>query len=61
MQSDLMQPDFLATAYGYKMNGCGVGDIVYPGKYRTHPWRVSYKKLKLKSKTVDIKLKSQRP
>jgi monodictyphenone polyketide synthase len=24
MQSDLMQPDFLAAAYGHKMNGCGV-------------------------------------
>jgi acyl transferase domain-containing protein len=24
MQSDLMQPDFLAAAHGHKMNGCGV-------------------------------------
>lgn len=24
MQSDLMQPDFLAAAYGHKMNGRGV-------------------------------------
>lgn len=24
MQADLMQPDFLAAAYGHKMNGCGV-------------------------------------
>jgi len=24
MQSDLMQPEFLAAAYGHKMNGCGV-------------------------------------
>jgi monodictyphenone polyketide synthase len=24
MQSDMMQPDFLAAAHGHKMNGCGV-------------------------------------
>jgi monodictyphenone polyketide synthase len=24
IQSDLMEPDFLAAAYGHKMNGCGV-------------------------------------
>ena len=24
MQSDLMQPEFLAAAHGHKMNGCGV-------------------------------------
>ncbi|KAL4931573.1 type I polyketide synthase [Aspergillus undulatus] len=35
MQSDMMQPDFLAAAHGHKMNGCGVvtssihGDIGY--------------------------------
>ncbi|KAL4784960.1 hypothetical protein BJX76DRAFT_356566 [Aspergillus varians] len=35
MQSDLMQPDFLAAAHGHQMNGCGVvtssihGDIGY--------------------------------
>ncbi|KAH8726149.1 putative polyketide synthase [Phaeosphaeriaceae sp. PMI808] len=40
MQSDLMQPEFLAAAHGHKMNGCGVvtssihADIVYTlGEY----------------------------
>jgi iterative type I PKS product template protein len=56
MQSDLMQPDFLAAAYGHKMNGCGVvtssihADIAYTlGEYL-------YKKLKPKAKTVDINI-----
>jgi iterative type I PKS product template protein len=56
MQSDLMQPDFLAAAYGHKMNGCGVvtssihADIAYTlGEY-------IYKKLKPKAKTVDINI-----
>ncbi|KAJ9142487.1 Ketoacyl-synt-domain-containing protein [Pleurostoma richardsiae] len=54
MQSDLMQPDFLAAAYGHKMNGFGVvtssihADIAYTlGEY-------IYKKLKPKAKTIDI-------
>ncbi|KAI7977446.1 hypothetical protein EIK77_007068 [Talaromyces pinophilus] len=54
MQSDLMQPDFLAAAYGHKMNGCGVvtssihADIAYTlGEYL-------YKKLNPTAKNVDI-------
>jgi monodictyphenone polyketide synthase len=56
MQSDLMQPDFLAAAYGHKMNGCGVvtssihADIAFTlGEYLM-------KKLKPKSKTIDMNM-----
>ncbi|OJJ40791.1 hypothetical protein ASPWEDRAFT_34272 [Aspergillus wentii DTO 134E9] len=54
MQSDLMQPELLAAAYGHKMNGCGVvtssihADIVYTlGEY-------IHKKLFPKVKNVDV-------
>jgi iterative type I PKS product template protein len=54
MQSDLMQADFLAAAYGHKMNGCGVvtssihADIAYTlGKHLM-------KKLRPKVKDVDM-------
>ncbi|KAL8792417.1 MAG: hypothetical protein Q9195_005031 [Heterodermia aff. obscurata] len=54
MQSDLMQADFRAAAWGHKMNGCGVvtssihADISYTlGEYL-------YKKLKPKSKEVHM-------
>ncbi|KAJ0120535.1 hypothetical protein J7T55_015264 [Diaporthe amygdali] len=56
MQSDLMQPDFRAAAWGHKMNGCGVvtssihADIAYTlGEYL-------YKKLKPSSKQVLINI-----
>ncbi|TVY84593.1 Atrochrysone carboxylic acid synthase [Lachnellula suecica] len=54
MQSDLMQPDFQAAAYGHRMNNCGVvtssihADIAFTlGEYLM-------KKLKPKSKTIDM-------
>ncbi|KAK2767075.1 Atrochrysone carboxylic acid synthase Agnpks1 [Arachnomyces sp. PD_36] len=56
MQSDLMQPDFLAAANGHHMNGCGVvtssihADIVYTlGEYL-------YKKLNPKAKPMGINI-----
>ncbi|KAL4935846.1 hypothetical protein BDV06DRAFT_233897 [Aspergillus oleicola] len=56
MQSDLMQPDFLAAAHGHKMNGCGVvtssihGDIGYTlGGYL-------YKNLVKGGKTPDMNM-----
>ncbi|KAF2118833.1 putative polyketide synthase [Lophiotrema nucula] len=54
MQSDLMQPEFLAAAHGHKMNGCGVvtssihADIAYTlGEYL-------YKQLVPKAKAIPI-------
>ena len=56
MQSDLMQPDFVAASYGHKMNGCGVvtssihADIAYTlGEY-------VMKKLKPKVKEVHMNI-----
>ncbi|KAK4208426.1 hypothetical protein QBC37DRAFT_379096 [Rhypophila decipiens] len=56
MQSDLMQPDFRAAAWGHKMNGCGVvtssihADIAYTlGEYL-------YKKLKTGAKNVHMNI-----
>ncbi|KAK4168184.1 hypothetical protein QBC43DRAFT_309829 [Cladorrhinum sp. PSN259] len=56
MQSDLMQTDFRAAAWGHKMNGCGVvtssihADIAYTlGEYL-------YKKLKSTSKDVPMNM-----
>jgi iterative type I PKS product template protein len=56
IQSDLMQPDFLAAAYGHKMNGCGVvtssihADIAYTlGEYLI-------KKLKPRAKEIDLNI-----
>ncbi|KAI2613400.1 putative polyketide synthase [Hypoxylon sp. NC1633] len=56
MQSDLMQPDFLAAAHGHKMNGCGVvtssihADIAYTlGEYLM-------KKLRPSKKSIDINI-----
>ena len=54
MQSDMMQPDFLAAAYGHKMNDCGVvtlsilGDIAFTlGEYL-------FKKFKPNAKNVEM-------
>ncbi|KAL9079974.1 MAG: hypothetical protein Q9157_001171 [Trypethelium eluteriae] len=56
MQSDLMQPDFLAAAHGHRMNNCGVvtssihGDIAYTlGGYL-------YRKLHPKAKDVSMNI-----
>ncbi|KAH7303307.1 hypothetical protein B0I35DRAFT_365198 [Stachybotrys elegans] len=56
MQSDLMQPDFRAAAWGHKMNGCGVvtssihADIAYTlGEYL-------FKKLKPTTKEVHMNI-----
>ena len=56
IQSDLMQPDFLAAAHGHKMNGCGVvtssihADIAFTlGEYLLN-------KLKPNSKDIDINI-----
>ncbi|ETI19899.1 hypothetical protein G647_08914 [Cladophialophora carrionii CBS 160.54] len=56
MQSDLMQPDFLAAAHGHRMNDCGVvtssihADIAYTlGSYM-------YRKLYPKSKDVNMNI-----
>nr|P9WET1.1 RecName: Full=Non-reducing polyketide synthase Preu7; Short=NR-PKS Preu7 [Preussia isomera]UNY67720.1 polyketide synthase Preu7 [Preussia isomera] len=56
MQSDLMQPDFLAAAHGHKMNGCGVvtssihADIAFTlGEYLM-------KKLKPKAKDISMNI-----
>ncbi|KAK4248222.1 hypothetical protein C7999DRAFT_31275 [Corynascus novoguineensis] len=56
MQSDMMQSDFLAAAYGHKMNGCGVvtssihADIAFTlGEYLM-------KKLKPDVKSVDMNI-----
>ncbi|KUJ13605.1 ketoacyl-synt-domain-containing protein [Mollisia scopiformis] len=56
IQSDLMQPDFLAAAYGHKMNGCGVvtssihADIAFTlGDY-------IYKKFKPNAKNIEMNI-----
>ncbi|KAK4119026.1 ketoacyl-synt-domain-containing protein [Parathielavia appendiculata] len=56
IRSDLMQPDFLAAAYGHKMNGCGVvtssihADIAFTlGTYL-------YQKLKSTSKVPSLNI-----
>lgn len=56
IRSDLMQPDFLAAAYGHKMNGCGVvtssihADIAFTlGEHLI-------KKIKLNTKSININI-----
>ncbi|KAH8646188.1 putative polyketide synthase [Xylariales sp. PMI_506] len=58
IQSDLMEPEFLAAAYGHKMNGCGVVTSSIHADIALTIGEYVYKKIRPKTKDIAINISS---